>query len=76
MSDYRRPADYQVKDIYECQSCRREYELESFYDHSSQRCQCGGTLVKSGETYPANSEDWHEERDSVHDDWRNPSRNY
>ena len=76
MSDYRRPADYQIKDVYECQRCKAEFELESFYDVSSQRCHCGGSLQKVGESYPASSDDWHEERDGVNDEWRNSYQRY
>ncbi len=69
-SDYRRPADYQIKNHFRCQSCGSETSVESFYAGPT-TCSCGGRMESAGESYPANSDDWHEERDDVNDDFRN-----
>ena len=66
-SDYLRPAPYQVKNIWTCAACGRQTEMDS--DYGVGPCDCGGTLVLSGESYPADPSDWDEERDSVNDDW-------
>lgn len=73
MNDYRRPADYQIKKHYCCSTCGSEVEVESFYAAPTS-CMCGGRMEAAGESYPANSSDWHEERDDVNDDFRNPYR--
>lgn len=75
MNDYRRPADYQVRNVYRCETCKKEVEVESCYAGPT-NCICGGFYEHAGETYPANSEDWHEERDNVNDDWRNSNNRY
>ncbi len=62
-SDYRRPADYQINDVYQCDRCRREVEQVSVYGVG--QCSCGGNLQKVGESYPASAEDWDEERDAT-----------
>jgi hypothetical protein len=72
-SDYRRPADYQIRHHYKCRECGLETEIES-YCAGPTRCNCGGLMEFSGESYPANSEDWHEERDNVNDQFRNTHR--
>lgn len=59
-SDYYRPADYQITHIYRCDTCHREAEQESFYGMGP--CSCGGTFQQIGESYPASSDDWDEER--------------
>lgn len=61
-SDYLRPADYQITNHYTCASCGNRVELESCYSPSS--CRCGGEYQYTGESYPANSDDWDEEKDS------------
>lgn len=66
-SDYRRPADYQVNIIYRCDTCRREIGLISVYGVGP--CSCGGTFQECGESYPANSNDWDEERDTQDGEW-------
>jgi len=71
MSDYRRPADYQITKHYRCGGCGREIEVESCY--SPALC-CGMEPQSTGESYPANSDDWHEERDNVNDEFRNRRR--
>jgi len=68
-SDYRRPADYQINDIYECATCGAESEQVSIY--GAGHCMCGGSLVKVGESYPASSDDWDECRDTQDGAWRN-----
>jgi ribosomal protein L37AE/L43A len=62
MSDYRRPADYQINDHYECSSCGQKAEQVSIYGVG--QCSCGGSFVKTGESYPASSDDWDEQRDT------------
>lgn len=72
-SDYRRPADYQVTHHYQCTACGTETAAESFYEGPA-ACYCGGRMEFAGESYPANADDWQEERDNVNDDFRNPYR--
>ncbi len=69
-SDYRRPADYQINNVFKCSSCGHESEHSSV-NVAPQGCSCGGLLQQIGENYPADSDDWHEERDNVNDDFRN-----
>lgn len=70
-SDYRRPADYQINHHYKCRSCSREIEIQSFYAPPKVCRACGQGLEFVGESYPANSDDWDEERDNVNDEFRN-----
>jgi hypothetical protein len=62
-SDYRRPADYQIRQIAKCQSCGAENEYMNDQQVDGGRCSCGGTLRVVGESYPSNSDDWDEELD-------------
>jgi len=62
MSENKRPADYQVMDIYECATCGAESEQVSVY--GAGHCMCGGSFVKVGESYPASTDDWDEQRDT------------
>ena len=59
-SDYYRPADYQITTIYRCHSCGKEVEQQSCYGVG--RCDCGGSFAQVGESYPADIQDWDEER--------------
>ena len=68
MNDYYRPAPYQINNIWECRSCGAEVEMESAY--SPGQCDCGDSFVCTGESYPADRNDWDMERDSPYDDWR------
>lgn len=61
-SDYLRPAQWQIRHIYRCMSCRQEQEFLSDQTVEGGRCPCGGTLTFAGETYPGNSDEWDEER--------------
>mgnify|MGYP006368284331 FL=1 len=61
-SDYYRPAEYQVRSIYRCTSCRNESEFMSDQTVEGGRCPCGGTLTFAGESYTASADDWDEER--------------
>ena len=58
--DYR-PSEGQIRHHYKCQSCGRETEVESF--SSVGRCGCGGEMAMIGESYPADSSEWDEQRD-------------
>ena len=69
ISDYRRPADYQVHHHYRCTRCGHEVEVESVYG-GPEGCRCGGHMQFSGESYPASAEDWDEERDPHDGEWR------
>ena len=60
-SDYYRPADYQITIHYRCNSCGAETEQESCYGVGN--CSCGGQFVECGQSYPADSNDWNEQRD-------------
>jgi len=67
-SDYYRPADYQIIIHYKCNSCGAETYQESFLDGVGY-CFCGGQFVPGGESYPADSNDWDEQRDKD-GEWR------
>ncbi len=67
-SNYFRPADYQINDHYKCSSCGAATEQVSIYGVG--QCECGGSFVKVGESYPASSDDWDEERDTQDGEWR------
>lgn len=58
-SDYYRPAAYQIIEHYRCSGCGREIEVESVY--APALC-CGMYPQKTGESYPASSDDWDEEK--------------
>jgi len=73
-ADYRRPADYQVRQIGKCDSCGAENEYMNNQLVDGEPCGCGGTLRVIGESYPASADDWDEERDTRDGQWR--SRNY
>lgn len=68
-SDYYRPAEYQIRQIAKCDTCRRETEYMNDQQVDGGRCVCGGTLRVIGESYPASSDDWDEERDDTNSDW-------
>jgi DNA-directed RNA polymerase subunit RPC12/RpoP len=72
-SDYYRPAEWQIRKIYRCTSCRSENEYMADQHVEGGRCPCGGTLTYAGETYPADSNYWEEQRDPD-GEWR--SRRY
>jgi DNA-directed RNA polymerase subunit RPC12/RpoP len=61
-SDYYRPSEQQVRSIYRCTTCRGEQEFMSDQTVEGGRCPCGGRLTSAGESYPASSDDWDEER--------------
>lgn len=62
-SDYYRPAEYQIRDIYRCTSCGAENEYHHDQAVEGTSCHCGGRLTKMGESYPADPDDWDEQRD-------------
>jgi len=68
--DYERPAWYQISTLYRCRACGREQEVSAGMSASMPCPDCGGYVVRSGESYPASADDWDEERDSVNSDWR------
>mgnify|MGYP001555793260 CR=1 FL=1 len=61
ISDYYRPAEYQIRTVYRCDTCRSEGEYMT--DQLVERCHCGGRMQAIGESYPASHHDWDEERD-------------
>lgn len=67
--DYRRPADYQIRQIAKCNSCGAENEYMNDQQVDGGRCCCGGALAVIGESYPASSDDWDEERDTQDGEW-------
>lgn len=67
MSDYRRPSMGQIDNNYECRVCRSTREHPSMY--APPLC-CGVEMIQTGESYPASSDDWGEERDTVDGPWR------
>ena len=68
-ADYRRPADYQIRQVAKCAACGSENEYMNDQQVDGGRCPCGGTLRVIGESYPASSNDWDEERDSQDGEW-------
>lgn len=66
MSEFR-PAEYQVDKIFRCQKCRNEITV-GFQEHYD-TCACGGQYDECGESYPADSNEWDEER-GPDGDWR------
>ena len=60
--DYR-PAEWQIRQVARCNQCSRESEYDSQQSLSGARCYCGGELIVIGESYPADSRDWEEQRD-------------
>lgn len=72
-SDYRRPADYQIRQVARCELCSSEGEYSNDQQIDGGKCQCGGTLHVVGESYPSNSDDWDEERDTQDGEWRRRS---
>lgn len=71
MKDHLRPADYQINNVFRCTTCHRETEISSIYDVG--RCGCGGDMELIGETYPANSAEWDEERNDYYSPWHRRS---
>lgn len=69
-ADYRRPAPYQIRQVARCGTCGREAEYEAEQTVNGEPCGCGGRLTVVGESYPASSDDWDEERDRVDGEWR------
>ena len=59
--DYR-PSEAQVRHHYQCGSCHQEIEVESYYAAPT-ICHCGGEMWFAGESYPADSREWDEQRD-------------
>ena len=68
-SDYYRPSEQQIHNHFRCDQCRKEIEVTYQENYSGGRCVCGGTFQASGESYPANTEKWDEERDDTNSDW-------
>jgi hypothetical protein len=66
-SDYYRPSENQIRHHYKCDTCKAEIEL--MFGDSADTCPCGGTMRFSGESYPANSDEWDEERDTQDGEW-------
>lgn len=66
-SDYYRPSERQINHHYKCDSCRAEITLA--YGDSADTCPCGGSMHFSGESYPASSDYWDEERDTQDGEW-------
>lgn len=62
-SDYYRPAIHQIRQIAQCSQCAREYEFFADQCLDNAKCQCGGLLCVIGESYPANADEWEEQRD-------------
>ncbi len=59
-SDNYRPSEQQISHHYTCVLCRKTFETDS--QSSAPDC-CGREMNFSGESYPANSDDWNEQRD-------------
>lgn len=67
-SDYLRPSANQINTIYRCAYCGSEHEIEG-WNGTVPVC-CGTSMQVSGESYPATSDDWEEERDTQDGEWR------
>ena len=70
-SDYYRPSEQQIRNIYRCTTCQLEDEYMADQSVEGGRCPCGGSLTFAGESYPASADDWNEER--VDGEWRSRS---
>ena len=69
--DHVRPAWYQVRQIGRCTSCGQEHEFSADETVDGRACySCGGRMAQAGESYPADSREWDEERDDYHSPWR------
>ena len=63
-SDYYRPAQHQITNIYRCSSCRHEGEYLSDQFIGDKCPSCGSDCFRlSGESYQADPDDWQEQRD-------------
>lgn len=60
-SDYYRPSEQQITQHYKCAACNREHTVQGAYGVAL--CHCGGEMIYQGESYPASSDDWNEQRD-------------
>lgn len=67
MSDRYRPSENQIHKRFRCQNCG--IEIEVGFQESYDTCSCGGRFEESGESYPADSSEWDEER-GPDGDWR------
>jgi len=61
MNDYYRPSAEQITVHYKCNTCGAETSQESCYGVGD--CNCGGQFAECGESYPADSSEWDEQRD-------------
>lgn len=61
-SDYYRPSSSQIHHHYRCQKCRLDVTIESHYA-APLSCHCGGSYSLIGESYPADPNEWDEQRD-------------
>ncbi len=57
--DYR-PAEYQIEVEYVCQKCNRERHAPANFN--APEC-CGEEMMECGQIYPANTDEWEEQRD-------------
>ncbi len=62
MSDYARPARYQIIKHYRCKKCGDEQNVESCYSAAMPCPRCKGFVEKISESYPASKDDWDEHR--------------
>lgn len=66
-SDYLRPSATQIDNVYRCGVCGSERDHPSVYVPPN--C-CGREMSQLGESYPASSDEWEEERDTCDGEWR------
>jgi hypothetical protein len=65
-SDYQRPSQQQIDNIYTCPVCQRETTHPSYY--APPTC-CGLPMNYVGESYPSDPEEWNEVRDTQDGEW-------
>lgn len=62
LSDYRRPASYQISKHYKCRKCGHE-QISDKYSSAIMPCPlCKGFVEFQSESYPANTDEWDEKR--------------
>jgi len=61
-SDYERPAWYQIEKLYRCKKCGYEQRMPQGYYAQFPCPMCKGFVERIGESYPANADDWDEEK--------------
>ena len=72
-NDNYRPAQYQINNIFHCDTCGKECEQPSEYGKEPCPCSCGSECVYVEESYPGDVDEWDEQRDPD-GEWRERRR--